>query len=94
MPKKEYEATDIQPVVSYGHDGSDPVRIKTDSSGNVHTVPGSIVPVDYDYTAITYDANQNPLTIVYKTGGAGGTTVMTVTMTYDVNQNLETRTVS
>jgi hypothetical protein len=35
MAKKEYDATDIQPVVPYGHDGTEHRRLKVDSSGKI-----------------------------------------------------------
>lgn len=94
MATREYSAPDAQPIVNYGHDGSALRRFHTNASGDLYVIPLSLLPTEYDYTVITYDANQNPLTIVFKTGGASGTVVMTVTMTYDANQNLETRTIT
>lgn len=48
---------------------------------------GSLVPETFDYQAISYVASGNGAgeveTITYKTGGAGGTTVATVTLAYD-----------
>jgi hypothetical protein len=42
------------------------------------------LPNGADYRSVTsYDAFDNPLVIVYKKGGAGGTTVATDTFTYD-----------
>ncbi len=41
----------------------------------------SLVPKLYDYISLTYTGT-NPTTIVYKTGGASGTTVATLTLTY------------
>lgn len=48
-----------------------------------------LVPVQFDYVALS-PTGTNPTTIVYKTGGAGGTTVATLTLTYDANNNVQT----
>lgn len=50
-----------------------------------------MVTEPYDYTSVTY-TGINPTTIVYKSGGVGGTTVATITCTYDANNNLLTAT--
>lgn len=42
-------------------------------------VPGLSIPI-YDYTALTQDATHD--TWAFKTGGSGGSTVATVTITY------------
>lgn len=50
----------------------------------------------YDYISLTYVASGNGAgeieTVTYKTGGSGGTTVATLTLTYDASNNLETVT--
>ena len=54
-----------------------------------------LVPVAYDYIELTYAAapNQDDITgVVYKTGGAGGTTVATLAITYNANRNISTVT--
>jgi YD repeat-containing protein len=43
---------------------------------------GLSVP-EHDYIGITNDANGNPTTVVYRSGGASGQIVSTVNMTYD-----------
>lgn len=48
--------------------------------GKLTTLPGLSIPV-HDYIGLTYTGD-NPTTIVYKTGGSGGTTVATLTLTY------------
>ena len=48
-----------------------------------------LVPFEFDYVAMS-PTGTNPTTIVYKTGGAGGTTVATLTLTYDANLNVQT----
>lgn len=57
---------------------------------------GSLVPETHDYVATTYVAAGNGVgeieTVTYKTGGSGGTTVATLTLTYDANDKLSTVT--
>lgn len=50
---------------------------------------GSLVPQAFDYEAITYvGATTDIDTVTYKTGGAGGTVVATLTMGYDGSSRL------
>ena len=53
----------------------------------VITVVGALVPFAHDYITVTRVAAGNGAgkieTAVYKTGGAGGTTVATLTLAYD-----------
>lgn len=53
-----------------------------------------LIPADYDYVALTYVAAGNGAgkveTATFKTGGAGGDTVGTLTLTYDANHRVET----
>jgi len=56
----------------------------------LNKIPGLSIPV-HDYIALSYTAGK--LTgVVYKNGGSGGTTVATLTLTYDGDGNLETIT--
>lgn len=48
----------------------------------------------YDYLINTYNGSQQLVTTTYKIGGSGGTTVATLTYTYDGNGNVETVTKS
>ena len=43
-----------------------------------------LVPHTYDYISCTYTGS-DLTSVVYKTGGSGGTTVRTLTMTYTAN---------
>jgi len=56
----------------------------------------SLVPEPFDYQSISYVLAGNGAgeisTVVYKIGGAGGTTVATVTLTYDANNRVSTVT--
>lgn len=50
---------------------------------------GSLVPEAFDYQSISYvGATTDIDTVVYKTGGSGGTTVATLTMGYDGSNRL------
>ena len=54
------------------------------SSGKtaVRTIIASgLVPDDYDYISLGYTGD-NLTTVIYKTGGSGGTTVATLTLGY------------
>jgi len=53
---------------------------KSDTSGRAITVSG-LIPYEYDYIDLSYTGSD--LTqVVYKTGGAGGSTVATLTLAY------------
>ena len=77
---------------------ADGVEIKNDVgnpvpvSGTVNTLTGLEIP-DHDYIALTYTGT-NLTGVVYKTGGSGGTTVATLTLTYDGSNNLTSVTKS
>ena len=61
-------------------------------SGTVNTLNGLQVS-GHDYIALSY--NGSTLTgVVYKTGGAGGTTIATLTLAYDGSNNLTSVTKS
>ncbi len=50
--------------------------------GSLETMnTGQLVPMEYDYIALTYTGT-NLTGVVYKTGGAGGATVATLTLAY------------
>ena len=57
---------------------------------------GSLVPDSYDYIALTYVAAGNGAgeveTVTYKDGGAGGTTVAVLTLTYNSDDEVATIT--
>lgn len=58
------------------------------TNGALPTVSG-LVPKVYDTIQITsYNANNDPLIVVYRTGGASGTVVATLTITYDGSYNI------
>lgn len=59
-------------------------------------VAGNLVPETFDYINITYVTSGNGLgeieTVTYKTGGAAGTTVATLTLGYDGSDKLSSVT--
>ena len=55
--------------------------------GNLSYVVGMAIP-KYDYIEMSYDTNGNLTQTVYKQGGSSGTTVATLSMSYDANNNL------
>lgn len=56
----------------------------------------ALVPEAFDYISLTYVGAGNGqgeiASAVYKTGGSGGTTVATVTLTYNVNNKISSVT--
>jgi len=54
--------------------------INVDGSGDIINMSG-LVPENYDYISLGYTGD-NITTVVYKKGGAGGTTVATLTLAY------------
>jgi hypothetical protein len=68
------------------------LEIKNDAGNPIPTVDGLSIPA-HDYIVQTY-TGVNLTNVVYKNGGAGGTIVATLDMTYDGNDNLLTVTKS
>jgi hypothetical protein len=57
-------------------------RASIDTNGNLAIRNFStLVPEEYDYIDLTYTGD-DLTTVTYKTGGSGGTTVATLTLTY------------
>jgi hypothetical protein len=50
-------------------------------------IMNSLVPAAYDYISLSY-TGANLTGVVFKTGGAGGTTISTLTLAYDGSDNL------
>jgi hypothetical protein len=71
---------------------ADGVEIKNDSGNPIPTVEGLSIP-EHDYIALSYTGS-NLTGVVYKDGGASGTTVATLTLAYDGNDNLTSVTKS
>lgn len=81
-----------------GLDGNQTLQHGFDDSKQAHRIVdlGSLIPEEYDYLSLTYVAAGNGAgeieTVTYKNGGASGTTVATLTLTYDSSDRLETVT--
>jgi hypothetical protein len=71
---------------------SNEVEVKNDSGNPVPIIQGLEIPA-HDYISMTYTGS-NLTGVVYKDGGSGGTTVATLTLAYDVNDNLTSVTKS
>ena len=66
-------------VMPYGWTGTAAVALKVNSAGEV--LVSSLVPEKYDYISLGYTGS-NLTSVVYKSGGASGTTVATLTLAY------------
>jgi hypothetical protein len=62
------------------------IEIKNDSGNPIPVVTGLEIP-EHDYIDLSYTGS-NLTGVVYKTGGSAGTTVATLTLAYDGNDNL------
>lgn len=79
-------------VTSRGSKGAVAVEL-VDPSGNQIAIQSGLITQAYDYVLLSnYDAGGNVGTIVFKSGGAAGTIVGTLTLTYDASGNLLTVT--
>lgn len=75
--------------ISY-KDGKNGVLVSADTPLPITSVQGFDIP-QHDYISCGYTGS-NLTSVVYKTGGSGGTTVATLTLTYDGSNNLLTVT--
>lgn len=71
--------------VSY-RKGNDGVIVSSDTPLPITSVEGFSIPT-HDYISCGYTGS-NLTSVVYKTGGSGGTTVATLTLAYDGSGNL------
>ena len=62
------------------------MKVSTVDGDPLAVVAGLSIP-EHDYIALSYTGT-NLTGVVYKTGGSGGTTVGTLTLAYDGNDNL------
>lgn len=70
--------------------GKDGVIVSADTPLPISSVEGFSIPA-HDYISCGYSGS-NLTSVVYKSGGSGGTTVATLTLTYDGSNNLLTVT--
>ena len=62
------------------------MKVSTIDGDPLAVVAGLSIP-EHDYIALGYTGT-NLTGVVYKTGGSGGTTVATLTLAYDGNDNI------
>ncbi len=71
-------------------------NIESDINDLNARLAGNLVPEIFDYIAVTYVGAGNGVgeieTVVYKSGGSGGTTVATLTLAYDGSDRLSSVT--
>ena len=68
-------------------------KLDVNASGSIIT-SNSLVPSAYDYIHLAYNSDGDIQTVTYKTGGASGTAIATLTLAYDSDKNLQTVTKS
>lgn len=68
------------------------VKVSTVDGDPLAVINGLSIP-EHDYIALSYTGS-NLTGVVYKTGGSNGTTVATLTLTYDGSNNLTSITKS
>ncbi len=73
-----------------------PVAVEEHNAKNYQHMVEGLVPAPFDFVSLTYVASGNGKgeieTATYKTGGSGGTTVATVTLTYNTEDCIATIT--
>jgi len=75
-------------------DGNQTLQHGFDDAAQAHRFVdvGALIPTEYDHIALTYVTAGNGVgeieTVTYKTGGPSGTTVATLTLTYDADNKL------
>lgn len=81
MARPDYDDT-VGAKEIFGHDATNYQAILTDTDGKLIVMAmGALVPSKYDYIGLTRTGS-NITSVVYKTGGAGGTVVSTLTIAY------------
>jgi hypothetical protein len=90
-PRKVSNITDGEIAIFGSSDGGTTwYPVKVDDEGRLNFL-GGLVPHNYDYIALSYTGD-NLTGVVYRDGGASGTIVARLSLTYDVNDNLATVT--
>lgn len=76
-----------QAVAIANPDTGDAISVATEATQqSIVTALGvmnSLVPASYNYISMGYDGSNRLQTVTFKSGGSGGTTVATLTLTYD-----------
>jgi hypothetical protein len=100
MALPDLDAIDVNRKMStalLGHDADAAYRIaKVDSNGNLFVNASGFEITGYDYILLTYVAAGNGAgeieTAVFRTGGAAGTIIATLTIVYDASNRISTVT--
>jgi len=80
-PRKISQIVDGEIAIYGSSDGGTTwYPVKVDSAGRLNFL-GGLIPHAYDYIALSYTGS-DLAGVVYKTGGAGGTIVATLTLAY------------
>lgn len=78
-PQETGDNVSAKKVVQYGFG----------TNGQWSRIPAAFIDGAYDYVGMSNaDTNGNYQTIIFKSGGSGGTTVRTLSLTYDANSNV------
>jgi len=87
--------SDVFPAFTEGNE-KDYKKLMVDENGRQLVNIGSLVTEKFDYLVLTYVSAGNGAgeieTVTYKNGGASGTTVAVLTLTYNANDNVATIT--
>jgi hypothetical protein len=88
------ESRDFLEIVSNSTAVTEPAiqNIENYTNSLNNKLPSGLVSAAFDYQSIAYVTSGNGIgeieTVIYKAGGAGGTTVATLTLAYDSNNKL------
>lgn len=86
MAKSARDVNRIPTVIAVSSvDGTTPTLLEVDPTTGELLVKTNFVAPSYDYIALTYTGS-NLTQVVYKTGGASGTVVATLTLVYTGSQ--------
>ncbi len=91
LPRDANRVPVIGGVSSADGDTATPVEVNPTTGRTLvdSFVTSGLLPISYNYIGFTNaDGNGNYQTITFKTGGSGGTTVATLTLTYDASSNV------
>lgn len=105
MPSGATRVSDLEAAEHLGYDAgkgvkrvsvfNDGAQVNVATQETLQSIAG-LVTASYDYIALTYVAEGNGIgeigTVVYKTGGSGGTTVATLTLAYNVSNEISSIT--
>lgn len=74
-----------KPLAGHKRQSDDATMLDVNIEGGVGN---NLVPERYDHITLSYNVGNYLTGVVYRTGGAGGTIVASLTLTYDGSNNL------